>query len=377
MMNKDCSIYIHVPFCARKCQYCDFLSVSGEEEAYRPYFEALLKEAGLYSKVLSQKTIQTVYIGGGTPSLVPSVYIKNILCKLKEMAPFETDAEISMEMNPGTFREEATEDYREAGISRVSIGCQSIHAAELEALGRIHDHADFLRTYEGLRRAGFDNLNVDLMTGIPEETVKTAKQTLKAVAGLDPEHISVYSLILEPGTPLYAKAEAGLLRLPAEEECIAIDEMTSAYLDQKGYRRVEISNYAKPGRECRHNVRNWECRDYLGLGAGAASLLDGHRMRNTADIRAYIKDPEHSLAEDHLLTEKEKMEEFMFLGLRMTRGVSLSDFKERFGRDLLGVYGESVRRHCREGLLVFGEDRLFLTERGLAVSNPILADFLL
>ncbi len=382
MMNKDCSLYLHVPFCRKKCRYCDFFSLpeekteEGEAEAY---FQALQKEAESYEQILSGRKIRTVYLGGGTPSLVNSVYISKTLCKLKSLFCFSPDIEISMEMNPGTCREEAFSRYREAGINRISIGCQSVHEKELRALGRIHRYEDFLHTFDVVKKAGFQNINVDVMTGIPYETAQSAEETMDKLCALHPSHLSVYSLILEPGTPLYEDycREPEKLCLPDEDEEGRIDRLVKEHLKKNGYERYEISNYAKPGAECLHNVRTWECRDYVGFGAGAASCLDGVRFRNTDRIRAYIADPLQSRAEEKRLSLKEQMEEFMFLGLRMLRGVRTADFAERFGAEITDIYGLQIEKYLEGSLLVLKDGRLFLSERGLDVSNRILADFLL
>ncbi len=382
MMNKDCSLYLHVPFCRKKCRYCDFLSLPEEETdkgERAAYFQALQKEAESYGQILAGRPIRTVYLGGGTPSLVNSVYISEILCKLKSLFSFSPDIEISMEMNPGTCREEALPRYREAGINRISIGCQSVHEKELRALGRIHRYEDFLRTFDAVKNAGFQNVNVDVMTGIPYETAQSAGETLEKICALAPAHLSVYSLILEPGTPLYEAycREPEKLCLPTEEEEEGIDALTKELLKKNGYERYEISNYARPGAECLHNVRTWECRDYVGFGAGAASCLDGVRFRNTDRIRDYIADPLQSRAEEKRLSLKEQMEEFMFLGLRMLRGVRTADFAERFGAELTDIYGSRIRKYLDSSLLLLRDGRLFLSERGLDVSNRILADFIL
>ena len=386
------SVYIHIPFCVRKCRYCDFLSVpvcrsdlpgslirDPDLSLISAYFEALSAEIRSAGPKLCKHVITTVYFGGGTPSLVPSVYIKNILGLLRDSADFAEDAEISMEMNPGTLREESIPDYLEGGVNRVSIGLQSVHERELSALGRIHSFQDFCRTFGLLRSAGFENLNVDLMTGIPFETKGSAKETLETAVSLKPSHLSVYSLILEPGTPLFEAYEASpeSLCLPDEDTVLEIDGFTREYLEEQGYHRYEISNYAREGYACRHNLRTWDCRDYLGFGAGAASLYEGRRRTNVRDLKRYMSSPGRAAEEDKILTEQEKMEEFMFLGLRKTEGVSLSDFRERFGRELAEVYGEAAAKHRARGLLSLSAERLFLTARGLDLSNQILSDFLL
>ncbi len=374
-MKNDLSIYIHMPFCVRKCLYCDFLSGPFDDSVKKAYLESLLKEADSYCDLFADRRIVSIYIGGGTPSLLPSSHIASIIKKIRGMAELSKDCEISVEINPGTLDEKKAEDYLDCGINRFSLGLQSVNDNELKALGRIHDYNDFLSSYRILRDLGAGNINVDLMTGIPHEDRISAKRSLDMTADLGPEHISVYSLILEEGTAFFEKGEKELY-LPDEDEEDAIYEMTRRILRDKGYERYEISNYAKNSCECRHNMVYWDCGDYIGLGAAAASRLKNRRFSNVRDLAAYISRPVLNRDEDLLLDEGEYMSEFIFMGLRKVEGISLKDFEARFGRDIMDVYAKVIKEHEKKGMLCLKDGRMFLSERGMDVSNIILADYI-
>ncbi len=377
-------IYIHIPFCVKKCDYCDFLSFAADKETQERYVEELKKEI-LQWKGRGDETVSTVFFGGGTPSLLPGGWICAIMEALRERFPFQEGAEITIECNPGTLDAEKPAMYRAAGINRLSLGLQSADDGELCLLGRIHTWKDFLESYQTARAAGFANINVDLMSALPGQTYVSWEKTLGRVLALEPEHISAYSLMIEEGTPFYAryaedvkKREQGLacVYLPSEEEERRMYLQTKELLQRYGYDRYEISNYARPGRECVHNCGYWERREYLGFGLGAASLLDNCRFSNTSRMEDYLRGV-RSAQPAQRLSVKEQMEETMFLGLRMMRGVSMADFAETYGVSMDSVYGDVLSRLEKLGLVRTAGGRVRLTERGIDVSNYALSEFLL
>ena len=374
MNKRGLALYIHVPFCIRKCLYCDFISSAASEETIDKYFAALNNEAASYTDRMDDYAVSSIYIGGGTPSSVDCHYIADILDRISRVFSIEDDAEISIEVNPGTADKEKFYMYRRAGINRMSIGLQSASDEELRRLGRIHTYSDFLNTYSLARKAGFGNINIDVMTSIPGQDLDSASDTLKKAVSLQPEHISAYSLIVEPGTP-FGKTGAENLDLPDEDTDMSIYSFTREYLKSEGYVRYEISNYATAGRECRHNTVYWRRGDYLGLGLGAASMIGTHRFSNTGDMSGYLDSPGRIRQEDRILTKEQCMEEFMFLGLRMINGVSRDEFKNEFGYTIEDIYGDIVKAHELDGTLILSGDRCRLTERGLDVSNIVMADF--
>lgn len=385
MINKQTSkigIYIHIPFCIKKCSYCDFLSGPADEDAREQYIQALIEELRAGSKEFAKRKVCSIFFGGGTPSVIKRLQTKRIMQAVSDYYEVDEEAEITTEANPGTLDEEKLCAYVEMGFNRISIGLQSIHSHELKALGRIHSCDDFLRGYEQARRAGFRNINVDLMSGIPDQSLQSWLETLKLVSSLRPEHISAYSLILEEGTSLYEEYGAGRLdgRLPDEDTEREMYHRTAQVLKKEGFIRYEISNYALPGYECRHNLLYWERGDYAGFGLGAASLIDNVRYKNTENMDAYLKaaaTPSRIRIEKEQLVLKDRMEEFMFLGLRKTEGVSEQDFNDNFGVSFESVYGNVVKRYAAQGLLARKKGRIYLTERGIDVSNIVMAEFLL
>lgn len=380
--KKELEIYVHIPFCVKKCRYCDFLSATAEEEVQDAYMEALCKEITGRSGDYTEYRVVTVFIGGGTPSAIKPTWISRILGVIKQEYCLAQEAEVTMEMNPGTVTEQSLEIYKACGINRLSIGLQSANNEELKKLGRIHTYEDFLNSFSMARRAGFDNINVDIMSALPGQDLESYKHTLEKVVKLNqsPEHISAYSLIIEEGTPFYDAYEAGRLDLPSEDCEREMYTYTELFLKKHGYERYEISNYAKPGKECRHNIGYWERRDYLGFGIGAASLVDNHRFSNTLNREDYIAEPCSRYEEIQSLSIAEQMEETMFLGLRMVKGVSEERFETTFGVSLKQVYGAVIQKHEKEGLLKHyndkGEHWIALTEKGLDVGNYVMADFL-
>lgn len=375
--NKTASmgIYIHIPFCAKKCEYCDFLSGPAGGKEQRAYVQALLKEIRAAEEGQG-RSVSSIFIGGGTPSLLKEDLLGSILNEIYKKFNLEPGAEISIEVNPGTVSSKKLEAYRRMGINRLSIGLQSTDDRELKTLGRLHNYAQFLETYQAAGNAGFDNINIDLMSALPDQTYEGWVANLRRTAELSPAHISAYSLIIEEGTP-FAMRE---LNLPDEETEYRMYEDTAAILEEYGYEQYEISNYAKKGRRCRHNVGYWTRCDYLGLGLGAASLWGKKRFSNTADMEEYLRNsafPERIRLMEPVLSREDEMAEFMFLGLRMTEGVSEAAFRQGFGVEMREIYGEVLKKYTGMELLEEKDGRIFLTRKGIHVSNSVMSDFLL
>ena len=397
------SIYIHIPFCKRKCLYCDFLSAPACEQERESYVEALLREIKGMAEYCRDYTIISVFFGGGTPSLLTAGQMQQIMNEIKLNYGLTSDAEISMECNPATASFDTLKAYKECGINRLSIGLQSANDEELKALGRIHDYKQFLQTYEDARRAGFANINIDLMSALPGQTLASYEETLQKVIALSPEHISAYSLIIEEGTPFYERYGDVVMQerkeslnegvqsmecatmypqLPDEDTEREMYHRTAEILESAGYHRYEISNYAKEGYGCRHNLTYWTGVEYIGFGIGAASYFQGYRYKNTSDIRRYQQEsfmPDSDLwhEEIELLSEKDLMEEFMFLGLRLKKGISEQEFKDKFGKTVGEVYQKVLSRLTEEGVLEQKNGRVSLSEKGTDVANYVMAEFLL
>lgn len=376
MKRKDTSfeLYIHIPFCVRKCAYCDFLSAPGSEEAKASYTEALLRE--IEAVKTEKREVSSIFVGGGTPSALSPSLMGDIFEKIHKSFSVAPDAEITIEANPGTLSKEKLFLYRNVGINRLSLGLQSPEAAELKSLGRIHTYEEFLESFSLAREAGFQNINVDLMCALPDQTYEGWVRNLRKVAALHPEHISAYSLIIEEGTP-FAKRK---LNLPDEDTEYRMYEDTAGILAEYGYEQYEISNYAKKDLACQHNVGYWTRKEYLGLGLGAASLWGNQRFSNTSDFSLYLNNsgfPEKIRGDRETLSLEAEMSEFMFLGLRMTKGVSKAEFLEGFGVPIESVYGKVLDKYKSVGLLEEKEGRMFLTRAGIHVSNGVMAEFLL
>ena len=425
-MKKPLGLYIHIPFCVRKCEYCDFLSWSEPSRADRTaYAAALCREISAAAETFPKADVDTIFIGGGTPTTLSPEDLSMIMNHVRGTFHVLPEAEITMEMNPGTYSEGMIAFVKEH-LTRVSIGLQSARNEELRRLGRIHTYEEFENCYRSLRNAGVDNINIDLMSALPGQSIQSWEYTLRKVIGLDPEHISAYSLIVEEGTPFYDLYDSGKLDLPEEDVEREMYHLTKTILSEAGYQRYEISNYAKPGFACRHNIRYWRREPYLGFGVGAASMygelvsfavnsaLKGskqtaispnegdiknyfisccgrfsgqYRRTNDTDFIRYLRhydlresgggkawDGENTTT---CLSLKDSMEEFMFLGLRMTDGVSIREFYDAFGFSMDDIYGDVIRKYIENGLLERGDDRIGLTERGLDVSNVVMEEFLL
>ncbi len=395
---KKLGIYIHIPFCNRKCLYCDFLSFPEREERRALYFDALKREIESAASGCRDYETESVFIGGGTPTSVDPDYIVDIMALLRDKYNILDSAEITIECNPGTADYNGLKKYKNAGINRISIGLQSANDEELKRLGRIHNKAQFEACYSAAVKAGFENISVDLMSALPGQSLEDWENNLLYVCNLSPrpKHISAYSLIIEEGNPfsdIYG-GDGNLgnnLPLPDEDTERLMYHRTKEILRDKGYHRYEISNYSLEGYECFHNKRYWQCKDYIGFGIGAASLMNDMRFSNIRDMDKYIK--LSAISDDNeqvyrsvctgirenteILTEQAKMEEFMFLGLRMTEGVYINDFKEKFGKEIYEVYGNVIANLREEELLELTRDCVRLTEMGLDVSNYCMAEFLL
>ena len=409
---KELELYLHIPFCERKCAYCDFLSAPADLPVRISYIKKLQEEIAYYGAQYGEYQVSSIFFGGGTPTILEGYQLAAILETVKEHFNITTDAEITVECNPGTLTAGKAEKLVQAGFNRLSMGLQSADDRELHLLGRIHNFAQFLESYDLARKAGFQNINVDLMSALPGQTLKSWQDTLQKVTALRPEHISAYSLIIEEGTPFYERfaederirEEGGHSRLLPEEDVERqMYELTETFLHTKGYERYEISNYAKPGYECRHNCGYWTRKDYLGLGLGASSLVEHQRFQNTSELKTYLEQEYSSQCEGqheriaetiqlqeetgltqtghhiHIetLDKKSEMEEFMFLGLRLMAGISRQQFEDTFRVTLESVYGEVLRKLKGEQLIEEVAGYVRLTEHGIDVSNYVLAEFLL
>lgn len=375
---KKMELYLHIPFCVKKCAYCDFLSFSQGRETQRQYVEMLIAEIDKMGAACREYEVTTVFVGGGTPSVLESAWMVEIFEHVRRSFRLAGDAEISMEANPGTVTKEKLADYQKAGINRLSFGLQSADNGELKALGRIHTWEEFLESYKLSREAGFTNINIDLMSALPGQTYESWMETLKRAADLEPEHISAYSLIIEEGTPFFERYgnEAGRALLPDEDTERAMYHGTKKFLKSRGYNRYEISNYAKEGRECRHNVGYWTGVSYLGLGLGASSYMEGKRFSETREMKKYLESEPGSFQDVNALTKKDMEEEFFFVGLRMVRGVSLKEFENRFGIPAKEVYPGLMEQFVKEEAAVFNGEMFALTDYGMDVSNYVMAQFL-
>lgn len=371
-------LYLHMPFCVRKCAYCDFLSFPTDQETQNLYTRRLREDIDAMGKKYGDIPVDTIFIGGGTPSVPDSALIVGIMEHVRKAFHVAEGAEISMEANPGTVTREKLTDYRRAGINRLSFGLQSANDRELKLLGRIHTWAEFLESFHLARECGFTNINIDLMSALPGQTRESWKDTLKRVTDLNPEHISAYSLIIEDGTPFGEKygSEEGRKLLPDEDSEREMYHETKRFLRDCGYERYEISNYAKPGRACRHNIGYWTGLPYLGLGLGASSYMDGCRFAVNSDMKQYLEEKPGMFTDVEKLTNKDMEEEFFYVGLRMTAGVSLPEFERRFGVSAKDVYPGLMEMFVEEKAAVFQGDRFVLTDYGLDVSNYIMARFL-
>lgn len=379
-MGRPAGLYIHIPFCRRKCRYCDFPSFAGREDLQERYTASLLAEIDRRAQECAGREFCSVFFGGGTPTALPLPLLGRLAERVFRRFRIAGDAEVTTEANPGTLGRETARALRGMGFNRLSIGVQAWQDSLLQRLGRIHTIGEFLENYQMAREEGFRNVNLDLMFALPGQTLADWRETLEQAAALGPEHISAYSLILEEGTPFYQEWEAGRLTPVPEEMDREMYYMAIDFLAGKGYAQYEISNFAKPGRQSRHNRLYWQAEEYIGLGLGAHSCWAGGRFHNTYDLEGYIRAEgrlERLEQDREQITEKDALEEFMFLGLRLTEGVSFAAFRERFGREMRAVYGEQIDRLTKQGLLAEDGTGIRLTRRGIDVSNVVFGEFLL
>ncbi len=375
--NNEIGIYVHIPFCKKKCDYCDFISYCDKGMLISDYIESVIKE--IESQNIQSK-ITTVYIGGGTPSYIDSKYIIKILEKIKEKNISE-DAEITIEVNPGTVTEEKLKDYINCGINRLSIGLQSTKDEILKEIGRIHEYADFLNTYNMAKKIGFNNMNVDLMIGLPNQKIIDIKESLEKILELNPNHISVYSLILEEGTSLFKKVEDGVLKIPDEELERNMYWYVKNTLELNGYKHYEISNFAKEGYESKHNLNCWNQKEYIGIGCAAHSYKNITRYSNTENIEEYINNIHKKCFEKNRIihevqTEEDARKEFMLLGLRKVNGVKINEFKNKFGDNPIYLYRNQLDKLSKENLIIVDNDNIRLSNRGIDLANLVWEEFI-
>jgi oxygen-independent coproporphyrinogen-3 oxidase len=381
------SLYLHVPFCAHRCAYCDFNTYAGQESSIPAYVNALGSEIQALGRSASRPGAHTVFFGGGTPSLLTGAHYRDIFQKLRAFFTLAPDAEISLEANPGTVSPEYLRELRRLGFNRVSYGAQSAHPEELRLLERIHGYADVVDAVRWSRRAGFDNLNLDLIYGLPEQSLARWQDTLRLIVGLRPEHVSAYALTLEHGTPFGRWAARGLLPIPDPDLAAEMYEWAAGFLAGEGYVQYEISNWALGGRECIHNLQYWRNLEYLGLGAGAHGYAREVRYANALRIKTYIQRLESPLpaiefplspavVNRHRNSAREDMQETMMTGLRLTvEGVSDEVFRARFGLGIADAFPREVEKLLRLGLLEWYEGRLRLTAPARLVANQVFLEF--
>ena len=375
---KTLGLYLHIPFCLQKCLYCDFCSAPASAETRGRYVAALCAQLRAVAPMARERAVDTVYFGGGTPTLLSATDFLQILDTVRDFYALARDAEITAECNPVTGAEPLFYGMRAAGINRLSIGLQSVHAEELKRLGRLHSLADFENSFGAARRAGFENISTDLMFGIPAQTKESFRETLERVCALAPEHISAYGLRVEDGTPFGKMRDR--LSLPSEDEEAAMAELVATLLPARGYARYEISNYAKCGFASRHNLRYWLGTDYLGFGPAAHSFFGGVRFETPADTAAYLSAVENGnfdalFTAHHKVAGTEARDEYVMLRMRLAEGVNKADFAHRFGITFAECYGDLSRLE-KGGFLINNDTRVAFTARGMQLSNAILSEWL-
>lgn len=381
-MLNELGIYIHIPFCKQKCYYCDFVSYSNKCSEVKEYIESLKKEIEEFD--FSNYKVTSIYIGGGTPSYIDSIYIVEILSELKEklkcnLIEFK-DIEITIEVNPGTVDTKKLNDYKKLGINRLSIGLQSTKNDILKKIGRIHTYQEFLEIYKLARKTGFKNINIDLMIGIPGQKIGDLKNTLQDIIKLEPEHISVYSLIIEENTPIEKMLENGEIKLPDEDLERNMYWYVKNTLELNGYNHYEISNFAKLGKESRHNLNCWNQEEYIGFGVAAHSYLNDIRFSNTINVEEYIQHIENNRKEENIQIEEsqsleDKKNEFMMLGFRKIQGVDIARFKEKFIDNPIFLYREKLNKLVEEGLIEVDLNHIKLTNKGIDLANLVFEEF--
>lgn len=376
----ELGIYVHIPFCVKKCYYCDFISYSDKFDVQEEYIKKLIEEIENNKALLKNNEITTIYIGGGTPSSIKPELVENVLNKIYKIANIKNkdDIEITIEVNPGTVTKNNLQMYKNYGINRLSIGLQSTNNKLLKEIGRIHNYEQFLNTYNLAIEAGFSNVNVDLMLGLPEQTIEDLKASLESIIHLKPmpNHVSVYSLIVEEGTEIERKINTGELELPEEENERNQYKYTKNYLELNGYKHYEISNFAKPGYESKHNMNCWEQKQYIGFGLAAHSYINECRYSNTCDLKEYLNKSSKDIKIIHEEQNIEDMKkEYMLLGLRKIDGVSISKFKEKFGENPIYLFRNELQRLVEEELIIVDLDNIRLTNKGLDFANLVWEEF--
>ena len=387
-MKKELGIYIHIPFCKQKCYYCDFVSFPDKINLQEKYIETLIKELESYN--LEEYDVTTIYIGGGTPSYISSDLIKKVLKNLKEKIKNNKtnweDIEITIEVNPGTVNKEKLEEYKKQGINRLSIGLQTTNDILLKKIGRIHTYKEFLDTYNLARNIGFENINVDLIIGIPEETISDVKNDLENIIKINPEHISVYSLIIEEGTKIENLLNENKITLPDEESERRMYWYVKNTLELNGYNHYEISNFAKENMESKHNINCWEQKEYIGLGIASHSYVENIRYGNTSNLEKYIENKDFANEQeletkkiriiDEVQSKEDIKKEYMMLGLRKVKGVKISKFKEKFGENPIYIFRNELEKLVRENLIVVDGDNIYLSNKGLDLANLVFEEFI-
>lgn len=373
---KEIGIYIHIPFCIKKCEYCDFVSYCNKKEYVPQYINALKKE--IKNNINKEYKITTIYIGGGTPSSIEENYIADIIETIKlnmndeDLKNFE-NIEVTIEVNPGTVNKEKLQGYKKIGINRLSIGLQETHNELLKSIGRIHTYEEFIKTYKLARKIGFNNINVDLMIALPNQTIQDIKENLEKITKLNPEHISVYSLILEEGTPFYNKYNENKIKLPDEELERNMYWYVKNTLENNGYMHYEISNFSKKGFESKHNMNCWNQEEYLGFGVAAHSYNNRIRYSNTNSIEEYIKGSNKIIHEEQTLEDMQK--EYMLLGLRKIEGINIQKFKNKFAQNPIFIFKEQLNKLVAEELIIVDGNEIKLTNKGLDLANIVWEEF--
>lgn len=370
---KEIGLYIHIPFCKKKCSYCDFISFANKNNLIKDYIKALKKEIQFNKNRAVDYIIDTIYIGGGTPSYIDEKYVVELLEEIKQNYNIDGAAEITIEVNPGTVNKEKLEAYKNAGINRLSIGLQETENSILKQIGRIHTFEKFLETFNIAREVGFNNINVDLMIGIPNQGIKNIKESLKRIIALKPEHISVYSLIVEEGTPIKKLIERGDFKLPPEEIERQEYWLVKKKLEEAGYKHYEISNFAKEDFQSKHNLNCWNQKEYLGFGVAAHSYFNLERYSNIESIEEYIKGAKYIVHEKQ--TKDAEMKEYMLLGLRKIDGVKISGFKNKFIENPIGIFKNELNELVEKKLIEIDLDNIRLTKKGIDLANIVWEKF--
>ena len=374
---KQLGLYVHIPFCVSKCKYCSFNSYSGKDGLQTEYIKAIVKEIKTYKEKVKDREITTIFIGGGTPSHLMAGGISTILGAIRKIFKLSTDCEITIEANPNSLTYEKVQEWKSAGINRVSIGYQTSKNALLRRIGRTHSKGDIFTATKHLHAVGLDNINIDLMIGLPTQKQKDVKNALNMVLKCGANHVSAYTLILEEGTPLYNSVNKGEVKVPKEEKTLAMYNFLKKYLAKHGFSRYEVSNFSLPGHECKHNINCWDLQEYIGFGAGAHSYYDDYRYSNLDSIEEYIKSintDKTAIETREKITLHEEFEEYVMLGLRKTNGINLEIIKDRYNIDLIKIKGDTINKYLSLNMLRLNNNQLTPTDEGFNVLNKIILD---